>query len=67
MIKTKVKSNQIPDFRQQLLWIPNLKLNKDGTTIEFFTSDIIGNYEIRVEGFTVKGKPVSIKEVITVE
>lgn len=58
---------QIPDFRQQLMWLPNLEMTSLKFTTDFYTSDIGGNYEIYLEGFTVDGKPVSIKETFKVE
>ncbi|MBS9463465.1 hypothetical protein KIM67_13690 [Flagellimonas sp. 389] len=60
------QSKRIPDLRQQLLWLPNIDLDKD-ETITFFTSDVSGNFEISLEGFTETGQPVSLKETITVE
>ncbi|MNL81466.1 hypothetical protein D3C87_2085940 [compost metagenome] len=57
---------RIPDFRNQLLWNPDVKLNKDSQT-SFYTSDVAGNYEIRLEGFAKNGTPVSIKELIEVK
>ncbi len=60
------KLDRIPDFRRQLLWIPDLPLNNKEEIITFFTSDINGTYEICLEGFTVNGQPVSIKQVIVV-
>lgn len=64
--ETKPDTDRILDFRYQLLWEPNLKLNGNMTVIDFFTSDITGNYEIRLEGFTVYGNPVSLRKVISV-
>lgn len=61
------KLKRIPDYRNQLLWMPNLEINSKTTAITFFTSDNKGNYEISIEGFTKKGHPVSLKEVIVVE
>lgn len=58
---------RIPDFRNQLLWHPNLTLNSEEHKISFYTSDNTGNYEISLEGFTENGKPVTIKEFITVK
>jgi len=55
---TKDKSNHLPDYRYQLLWNPDLNLNTSERQIEFFTSDIAGDYEISIEGFTETGKPV---------
>jgi len=59
--------DRIPDYRSQLLWLPNLRLEKDETNISFYTSDNIGNYEISLEGFTKEGDPVSLKKIITVK
>ncbi len=64
---TAVTSNRIPDFRAQLLWEPSIVLVEDILNIQFFTSDITGDYELCLEGFTVEGKPISIREVIRVE
>ncbi len=63
----KDKADHIPDYRHQLLWKPNFKLTNDVSTIDFFTSDNTGDYEISIEGFTNQGKPISIKETIVVE
>ncbi|MGI9553252.1 MAG: hypothetical protein ACR2MT_18740, partial [Aurantibacter sp.] len=59
-------TKHIADFRQQLLWRPNLELNQE-TILEFFTSDNTGDFEISLEGFTSLGKPVSLSETIRVE
>jgi len=59
--------SHIPDYRYQLLWKPDIVLDIPKKNIEFFTSDITGEFEIRLEGFTNSGNPVSIREIITVE
>lgn len=56
-----------PDFRYQLLWLPKLKVKNQHAGFSFFTSDITGDFEISMEGFTNEGKPVSVKKVITVK
>lgn len=62
-----VADNQrIPDFRNQLFWNPDVQLNKDSET-SFYTSDLSGTFEIRLEGFTKSGIPVSVKENIEVQ
>lgn len=61
------KLNRIPDFRTQLLWLPNLEINSKLKEVTFFTSDVNGTFEISLEGFTNNGKAVSLKEVIVVE
>tara|TARA_R110000868_G_scaffold118253_3_gene313788 strand:+ start:10749 stop:12527 length:1779 start_codon:yes stop_codon:yes gene_type:complete len=60
------KENRLPDDRIQLLWIPNLKDNLT-TNINFFTSDISGEFEITIEGFTDDGLPIYMQQQFTVE
>lgn len=50
------------DFRYQLLWEPNLDVSSENEEVIFFTSDIVGDYELIIEGFTSNGNPVSVKE-----
>lgn len=59
-------NQRIPDFRNQLFWNPDVQLNQDSET-SFYTSDLSGTFEIRLEGFTKSGIPVSIKENIEVQ
>ncbi|MEW7278327.1 hypothetical protein ABW636_07005 [Aquimarina sp. 2201CG1-2-11] len=59
--------DRIPDYRCQLFWEPNLSLQEDDFDLEFFTSDVPGEYEISIEGFTEKGIPVSLVKNIIVE
>lgn len=59
-------NERIPDYRYQLLWLPELKLNNDNQ-ISFFTSDKTGNFEIVLEGFTEDGNPISMKNYFEVK
>ena len=61
------RAERIPDFRDQLLWKPEISINRKETTISFFTSDEKGSYEVSLEGFTHRGFPVTIKKEIIVE
>ena len=61
------ESGHVPDFRYQLFWQPNFVLDNMAKTINFYTSDIAGDYEIRLEGFTDQGKSISLKEMISVD
>ncbi len=56
-----------PDFRDQLLWIPEKEVEDGQLSFDFFTSDISGNYQIRIEGVTASGNPISIKKSFIVE
>ena len=62
-----VDFKRIPDERSQLLWMPNFNLTTDTTTVEFYTSDQVGAYEIILEGFSFSGKPVRVIKTITVK
>ena len=57
---------RIPDFRTQLLWDPEVDLHS-APTVEFFTSDISGDYQLSLEGFTSEGEAVSYRKMIKVE
>ena len=54
-----------PDYRTQLYWEPNL--NSIHEEISFYTSDITGDFEIEIEGFTNMGTPISLRKVFNVK
>lgn len=64
---SETKFDRVPDYRYQLLWEPELSLEEKEKTISFFTSDVSGQYEINLEGFTKDGIPVSLKESFEVK
>lgn len=59
--------SRLPDDRVQLLWIPKLKIDKNETPIDFYTSDIVGDFEIYIEGISQDGLPISISKFISVK
>lgn len=63
---TKSKWDRIPDFRRQLLWVPSLTLT-DTEVIELYTSDVVGDYQICLEGFSSNGDPISVTKTFHVE
>jgi len=56
-----INKNKIPDFREQLLWIPDFNFTKKVMKMEFFTSDVEGEFEVILEGFTNLGQYVHEK------
>ncbi len=60
-------SDRIPDYRSQLLWLPNFNMNKNEDFLYFYTSDYNGDYEICLEGFTKEGMPISLRKIIRVK
>lgn len=62
-----VTSNKrIPDFRNQLLWKPNIALKGKEMAFSFYTSEVLGDYEVVLEGFSIYGRPVITIETFTV-
>lgn len=55
-----------PDYRYQLAWDTALNVSENPIQFQFYSSDIEGNFEISLEGFSVKGEPVSIKKYFKV-
>jgi hypothetical protein len=58
--------SRIPDYRSLLFWKPHIVIDKNTYEFEFFTSDITGEYEIMLNGFTSYGKPITLTKTFTV-
>ena len=53
---SKQRDSRLPDQRQLLFWAPAVITDREGNQhLEFFTSDIAGDYEVVVEGMTKDG------------
>ncbi len=53
----ETKNNSIPDFRSVLYWNPTIITDENGeTTVEFYTSDEVSNYNIAIEGLSSTGQ-----------
>lgn len=61
------KYDRLPDFRYQLLWLPKYQITQKVQEIDFYSSDIKGEFEVVVEGFTLSGKPVLLTSRFTIE
>jgi len=49
-------NSRIADFRNLLHWAPNVTTGKDGkATVEFYTSDQTGRYQVVIQGITPDG------------
>lgn len=59
------EARESPDFSSLLYWNPNVEL-KGKNTVEFVTSDLLGNFIIRVEGITDDGQRLSGSYVFSV-
>ncbi len=58
-------NKRIPDFRTQLYWNPNLNTTKKEIT--FYTSDVTGDFEIDIHGFSKKGELIKITKTFSVK
>jgi hypothetical protein len=63
----KDDNKRLPDFRYQLIWLPKFKMTKKEQHIEIYSSDILGEFEISLEGFTKSGIPVSLRKTFFVK
>lgn len=62
-----VDRSRIPDYRTLLYWDPALQLlGGSPSEILFFTGDVVGDFEICIEGFTRSGQPISIRQSLHV-
>ena len=56
---SKANNNRIPDPRYLLYWNPSLEIDSSSTKeIDFFSSDVPGQYRIVVEGITKSGQVI---------
>jgi hypothetical protein len=63
-----LKNGRIPDFRNTLYWNPSLQPDKNGKyMIEFWSSDFVSDYVIKVEGVTSDGKIISLTKTFSVK
>ena len=61
------KASRIPDFRNTLYWNPSVKPDTSGKAkIEFWSSDVVSDYEINIQGITPEGKLISVKKSLKV-
>lgn len=58
---------RIPDNRSQIAWFPEINISKSVKKINFFTSDITGVFEIKLDGFNEKNEYIEIREYLWVE
>jgi hypothetical protein len=58
---------RIPDYRTQLFWTPQFKIESQSTDLVFYTSDVTGIFEINVSGYTENGKKIEIRDYFEVK
>lgn len=62
------KRSRLPDFRSLLYWNPALKIEANGKTeLEFYASDVKGDFILEIRGHTSSGKSGQISTLIHVD
>jgi len=55
-VNQNATQNRLPDFRSLLYWQPSVIIDANGKkSIEFYTSDLTGKYQVVVEGISSSG------------
>lgn len=62
-----LKGKRVPDYRRILLWEPHIEIADEDLQFEFYTSDLTGEFEVVLDGFTTYGKPISVYRTILIE
>ncbi len=60
-----IENKRIPDFRSFLYWNPNI--NTTQKEITFYTSNVIGDFEIDLQGYSKEGKLIHLKQTFSVQ
>lgn len=63
----QARRSRTPDFRHQLYWNPNQRLEAGAANIAFYTSDTTGSFVVVVEGVTNSGRALTGTASFTVE
>lgn len=59
--------SRVPDARTLLYWAPDINLTMVGHSIEFFSSDQPGSYDVVIQGISSTGQPVFQRSTFTVK
>jgi len=60
-------NQRIPDYRRILFWEPHIEVEETDLQFEFYTSDLTGEFEVVLDGFTTYGKPIAVYKTIIVK
>ena len=63
---SNMQFKRVPDYRTQLFWEPNIQLSSNEIVQTFYTSDVVGRYEIILEGYTREGKHIKLEQYFLV-
>lgn len=61
------RNSRVPDFRNVLYWVPEIASATANKKVEFYSSDLKGNYAVVLQGITANGEAGSKTLIIKVE
>ncbi len=61
------KTSRTPDYRRQLLWVPNVTFNTETLNFKTYASDNTGTFEVLLKGYDANGKLITASSYFTVE
>jgi hypothetical protein len=65
---SEIRNNHIPDYRNTLYWNPSLTPDRNGKVrIEFWTADVVSEYDIKIQGTDSNGNFLSYKKSLRVK
>lgn len=62
-----IELQRIPDYRTQLFWAPNVRIDSRELSQHFYTSDVLGTFQIVLEGYTDNGRHILEKQYVEVK
>lgn len=66
-METIIPIQQAPEYMATLYWKPFLLLENGKGEISFYTSDLEGEFILKIQGVTLKGEPIYAEKKITVK
>ncbi|WP_452598961.1 hypothetical protein [Pontimicrobium sp. MEBiC01747] len=60
------KTNRIPDYRRQLLWVPNVSFTSESLNFNTYASDNTGTYQVLLQGYDANGNKVTTTSYFTI-
>ena len=64
---SSLKNSRIPQFKDLIYWAPMIQHQKGKLNLLFYTSEVKGLFEIRIEGISDAGEKISRRKYFEAE